>query len=136
MKVLFDTNIIVDIIAKREGYMESLQLLKYCEMRKISGFVTAITITDLMYILRKHISPDYVREAVQNLILIVDVADVLKTDISSAFLNKFNDFEDAVQSSCAKRIEADYIVTRNVKDFVNSEITALLPMKLLNIITV
>jgi len=59
----------------------------------------------------------------------------LKVDISSAFYNEMRDFEDAVQSSCAKRINADYIITHNIKDFKKSVTPAILPedaLKLFN----
>ena len=127
MKLLLDTNIVVDIISRRDGYEDSLQIFRYCELQKIEGFVSATTVTDVMCILRKHISPADVRDAVKTLLLIVDVADIIKSDIFSAFSSKMTDFEDAVQSACARRIKADYIVTRNQKDFEKSMIPALSP---------
>jgi predicted nucleic acid-binding protein len=135
MRILLDTNIIVDIVSRRGGYEDSLQILKYCETNHAKGFVSTITVTDVMYILRKHIPPDAVRNAVQTLLIIVDVADVLKSDISAAFSSDMEDFEDAVQASCAGRVNADYIVTRNIDDFENSAVPAILPaymLKLLN----
>ena len=129
MKLLLDTNIVVDVISKRDGFEESLKLLKLCELGIVEGFVSTTTVTDVMYILRKHIDPDGVRSAVQTLLLIVDVAGVLKSDISSAFLSNVTDFEDAVQSSCAERIKADYIVTHNIKDFGESSVPAISPSK-------
>ena len=131
---MLDTNIVVDILSKRGGYEDSLQLFKYCELGQVDGFISAITVTDVMYILRKHISPSLVREAVQTLLLIVDVANVLKSDISSAFLSDMKDYEDAVQAACAQRMKADYIVTRNLKDFEKSAVPAISPNEALNII--
>jgi len=134
MRLMLDTNIVVDILSKRGGYEDSLQLFKYCELGQVDGFISAITVTDVMYILRKHISPSLVREAVQTLLLIVDVANVLKSDISSAFLSDMKDYEDAVQAACAQRMKADYIVTRNLKDFEKSAVPAISPNEALNII--
>ena len=134
MKLMLDTNIVVDIISRREGYEDSLKLLKYCELGMAQGFVSAITITDVMYILRKHIAPNLVHEAVQTLLLIVDVANVLKSDIISAFSSEMKDYEDAVQSSCAGRIGADYIVTHNLKDFGKSMVPAISPSDVLKIL--
>ena len=134
MRVLLDTNIVVDILSKREGYEESLQILKYCEIGKLNGFVSVITVTDVHYILRKHISPDDMREALQTLLLIVDIADVMKSDVSAAFTSNMKDFEDALQSACAKRIKADYIVTRNMKHFEESDVKALLPVQAIKIL--
>lgn len=133
MKFMLDTNIVVDILSQRDGYEESLQLVKYCELGKIEGFVSAVTITDVMYILRKHIAPNLVRETVKTLLLIIDVANVLKSDIISAFASEMKDYEDAVQSSCAERMKADYIVTRNLKDFEQSAVSAISPSDALKI---
>ena len=134
MRLFIDTNIIVDIISKREGYEDSLRILKYCEIRQVNGVVSAMTVTDVMYILRKHIAPEAVRDTVQTLLLIVDVADVLKSDISSAFSSGIKDFEDAVQASCSLRIKADYIVTRNLKDFERAAVPAISPTAALELI--
>jgi len=134
MRLLLDTNIVVDVISKRKGYEKSLQLIKYCELGKVEGFVSTTTVTDVMYVLRKHITPREVRDAVQTLLLIVDVGDVLKSDITSAFLSNIKDFEDAVQSCCAQRIKADYIVTHNLKDFKDSVVPAISPDKALELV--
>jgi len=134
MKVLLDTNIVVDILSKRKGYKESLQVFQYCELGKVTGYVSAITVTDVLYILRKHIAPEEVRNTVQALLLIVDVAGILKSDISAAFASKMKDFEDALQSSCAKRIKADYIVTRNIDHFKESDVPAILPLQVIKIL--
>jgi len=134
MTLILDTNIVVDIISRRDGYEDSLQIVKCCELGMVVGFVSVITITDVMYILRKHMAPSLVREAVQILLLIVDVANVLKSDISSAFFSDMKDYEDAVQSSCAERLKADYIVTHNIKDFKKSVIPAILPNEALKMI--
>jgi predicted nucleic acid-binding protein len=131
---MLDTNIVVDVISRREGYEDSLHLLKQCELGNVNSFVSTITVTDVMYILRKHISPNLVRETVQTLLLIVDAANILKSDIISALSSDMNDYEDAVQSSCAERTKADYIVTRNLKDFRASAVPAISPGKALQII--
>ncbi|MDR1481584.1 MAG: PIN domain-containing protein [Synergistaceae bacterium] len=127
MRLLLDTNIIVDILSKREGYADSLNVLKRCEIKKAEGYVSAVTVTDVMYILRKHIEPGDVREALLTLISIVEVADITKTDIRGAFSCGIRDFEDAAQVMCASRIGADYIVTRNMKDFEGSSVKPILP---------
>jgi predicted nucleic acid-binding protein len=134
MKLLLDTNIVVDIISRRAGYEESLNVLRCCEVKRIEGIVSAATVLDVMYILRKHISPADVKDAVQTLITIVDVADVKKCDITGAFDSAMKDFEDAAQSLCAQRNRADYIVTRNVRDFSNSPVPAILPGDVLKLL--
>jgi len=134
MKVLLDTNIIVDIISKRDGYEESLQVLRCCEIKKIDGYVSTTTVTDVMYILRKHLPPDKLREAVQTLLTTVGVSGVQKADITHAFSSGMKVLEDAVQASCAKRIKAEYIVTRNLRDFEESPVQAVPPAYLLKLL--
>jgi predicted nucleic acid-binding protein len=134
VKLLLDTNIVVDILSKREGCGDSLRILKLCEVGRAEGCVSAVTVTDITYILRKYVAPESVRDALLTLILIIDVTDVLKSDIKGAFSCGIKDFEDAVQSMCAKRIGADYIVTRNLKDFRDSPVRAISPAEALEIL--
>jgi predicted nucleic acid-binding protein len=134
VKLLLDTNIVIDIISRREGYEESLNVLKCCEARKAEGFVSVTTVLDVMYILRKHIAPEQVKEAVRMFLAIVDVADVRKQDIIAAFDSDMTDYEDATQAACARRNRADYIVTRNKKDFARSPVPALLTGEILPLI--
>jgi PIN domain. len=134
MKLLLDTNIVVDIISRRAGYEDSLNVLRYCEVKKAEGFVSTATVLDVMYILRKHVSPEDVKEAVQTFIAIVDVVDVKKSDIVGAFNSEMTDYEDAVQALCAKRNRADYIVTRNFSDFSKSSVPAILPGDVLKLL--
>ena len=134
MRAMLDTNIIVDIISKREGYSESLSVLECCEEGYVEGSVSTTTVTDVMYILRKQTAPNTVRDAMQTLLAILDVVGVAKADIINAFLGEISDFEDAVQASCAARYKMDYIVTRNVKDFKNSSVQAILPEDFLKLL--
>jgi predicted nucleic acid-binding protein len=134
LKILLDTNIVIDNLARRDEYAESLKILEACENGDIDGAVTTVTVMDVMYILRKHINPAEVRDAVWMLLQIVGVVPALKNDISNAFMWDFSDFEDAVQASCAARIKADYIVTRNVGDFEKSTIPSILPEDMLKLL--
>lgn len=131
MKVLLDTNIIVDVLSKRNGYEDSLRVLRCCEVKIIDGWVSTTTITDVMYILRRHASPELLRESMQTLLAVADIAGIRKVDITRAFSSGMSDFEDAVQAACAKRINADYIVTRNLRDFEGSFVQAVSPADLL-----
>ncbi|MCL6613686.1 MAG: PIN domain-containing protein [Firmicutes bacterium] len=129
MKILIDTNIVIDVLAKREPFhVTSAQILRLSETGKITAFITANSVTDIVYILRKYI-PDksILTLTIQNLLSIVDVADILKTDVLRAFELDFSDYEDALQARCARRIKANYIVTRNPSDFANSSVPALTP---------
>jgi predicted nucleic acid-binding protein len=134
VKVLIDTNIVIDNLARRDEYGESLLIHNLCESGSLEGVVTTVTIMDVMYIMRKHLGIAETRNAVQILLQIVDVVPALKGDINIALTGDFPDFEDAVQASCASRVKADYIVTRNVKDFEKSSVPAITPDDMLKLI--
>ena len=134
MKVLLDTNIVVDNLARRDQHEDSLNVLNLCENGELEGVVSTVTIMDVMYILRKHLKSSEARGAVLMLMQIVDVVPALKSDINSALINNCPDFEDSVQAACAARVKADYIVTRNIKDFKNSSVPAILPADMLKLL--
>jgi len=134
LKILLDTNIVIDNLARRDEYGESLTILNLCEDGVLEGVITTVTIMDVMYVMRKYLGYEEIRSAVQILMQIVDIVPALKRDINTAFIGSFNDFEDAVQASCAERAKADYIVTRNVKDFKKSSIPAVTPDNLLKLL--
>jgi predicted nucleic-acid-binding protein len=134
MKLLLDTNIIVDIISKRDGYTESLQLLRFCEVKLAQGFISVISVMDAMYILRKHNTQEILWSSMQTLITILCMAIIQKSDVTNAFTGRMKDYEDAVQAACALRIGADYIVTRNLQDFTASPVPAISPRKALELL--
>lgn len=133
MKVLIDTNIILDVLCKRPGFYEdSVRIFKMCEVKKIVGIVSALSIPNIIYILRKELDAEKTKEILDNLMLIFSVADLKADDLKRAADMKFKDYEDAVQSACAVRLKANYIVTRNIKDFAESKVTAIKPTELLD----
>ena len=133
MKVLIDTNIILDVLCKRPAFYEdSAKIFKLCEVKKISGVISALSIPNIMYILRKELDADKTREILDSLMLIFSVVDLKADDLKKAADMRFKDYEDAIQSACATRIKANYIVTRNMKDFSESKVTAIKPAELLD----
>lgn len=133
MKVLIDTNIILDVLCKRpDFYEDSAKIFKLCEVKKISGVISALSIPNIMYILRKELDADKTREILDSLMLIFSVADLKTDDLKKAADMRFKDYEDAIQSACATRIKANYIVTRNIKGFSESKVTAIKPAELLD----
>lgn len=136
MRVLIDTNIILDALTGRQPYFENAdKIIKMCADKKLDGYLTAHSISNIFYILRKDLSVDDRRAVLINLcdILTVEVVDSVK--VMSALRNsKFEDLEDCLQDECATAVKADYIVTRNTKDFQNATVVAILPEQLLRMI--
>ncbi len=129
MKIIIDTNVLIDYILKREPYTESAEkILFLCKNRKIDGCIAAHSVMNMFYILRKEMTVNEIRLFIVSLSKVTDIIGVDKPKIFRAIVNEnFKDFEDCVQMECAKEFCADYIVTRNIKDFQNSVIKPILP---------
>lgn len=132
MRVLIDTNILLDVLCARENFLEaSLKIWKYCEVNKLEGYVSALSIPNIVYILRKELTPAKTQEVIDQLLLIFKVGDLKADDLKKAAAMQHSDYEDALQMVCASRIKADYIVTRNIRDFLVSKVYAISPAELL-----
>lgn len=128
MRLLIDANILLDVLQKREPhYKDSALIWKLCETEQAEGYISALSIANLMYIMRKELDPERIGEVVCKLSLIFRIADLTAPDIEKAVEMKWSDFEDALQSVTAERIHADCIITRNVRDFMKSKIIAFTP---------
>lgn len=131
MKVLIDTNIILDVLCRRSGlYEDSAKVLKLCEVKRIEGAVSALSIPNIIYIMRKELDAKKTKEVLKKLSMILAIEDLKADDLKRAAEINFKDYEDAVQSACASRIRANYIITRNIKDFTKSRIPAIKPAEL------
>ena len=98
MKVLIDTNIILDVLCDRTEFLEaSSRVWKYCEINKLSGVISAISVPNIVYILRKELDPDKTKEIIDRLLLIFDVAELKAEDLRKAAEMKTADYEDAIQ---------------------------------------
>ena len=132
MRLLIDGNILLDVLQKRAPhYEDSAKVWKMCETDMADGYISALTFANLVYIMRKELDAEKVSEVLKKMSLIFIFEDLTASDINAATEMKWADFEDAVQAATAKRIHADYIITRNVKDFKNSEVIAFTPSEFL-----
>lgn len=132
MKVLIDTNVILDVLYKREGFYEdSLKIWKLCETRKLDGYISALSIPNIVYILRRELDPEKTLEVIYNINLVFKIYDLKSEIIMQAAEKKTKDYEDALQMVTAQKLKASFIVTRNIKDFAGSKIIAVKPSELL-----
>lgn len=131
MKVLVDTNVILDVLCNRKEFVaDSLRVFQCCEARHITGYISALSIPNIVYIMRKELDPERIKEILHTLTMVFSVVELRESDLLKAAELPFDDYEDAIQSVCAARVQADYIVTRNGKDFENSSVPAITPGKL------
>ncbi len=133
MKLLLDTNVILDVLAKREGFYDaSAAIWKLCEIKRLSGSISALSIANIMYILRKELSPEKIEKVVQMLGMIFEIVELGQDDLLKASSIQWTDFEDAIQYVTAIRIHAECIVTRNVTDYKADSINVKTPSQLLS----
>lgn len=132
MVLLIDANIVLDVLQNREGFVkESAMIWKLCETEQAKGYISTLSFANIMYILRKELTPDKIEEVYHKLCLIFEFVDFNSSILAKAVEMNWKDFEDAVQSATAEQIHADYIVTRNVRDFTRSKVVAFTPTELL-----
>ena len=135
MTVFLDSNIILDILLKTQDlYDESKAVLSLTDKHpEIDFFISASSITDIFYIVNKQLKDEEkVKHYLTNLLEIISIAGIDETCIKNALNSSWKDFEDAVQHESAIQIRADYIVTRNIKDYKSSSVEVITPSAFLS----
>ena len=128
MILMIDTNIILDIILKREPFFEESYLtLLNTEENSDLTLLSASAMTDIFYILRKAVGRQTAYETMLDMQSFVTYSDVVEEDIENALHSPMRDLEDALVAAVAARKKADYIVTRNTADFESSKVPAITP---------
>ena len=131
MNILIDTNVILDVLCNRADFVEdSLKVFRLCEAEQITGYISALSIPNIVYIMRKELDNARIKEILTTLTAIFHVVELRESDLIRAAELEFADYEDALQTVCASRAKASYIVTRNIKDFRNSPVPAIKPSEL------
>ncbi len=125
MKILLDCDVLLDVMAGREKFLaDSARVLDGCETGGIHGAIAWHTLANAYYLAE---DGQKALKFFEDLLSFVEVVSG-DTDLAiEAIRSGFSDFEDALQRVCARRFKADFIVTRNVKDYKLSEVKAVLP---------
>lgn len=128
MKLLIDTNVILDMVFQRNGCGNSMKLFRKIRDNGDSAYITASSVTDLFYIIRKEVHDmEQTYVIMENIFKLVSVLSVTEKDIQDAFRLKWKDFEDCVQYMTGKNNGADYIITVNKKDYADAELPVQTP---------
>jgi len=123
LRVLFDTNVVLDLLLDREPFsLEAAKCFSRVEAGEIEGWLCGSTVTTLHYLIRKSAGARKARESISLLLSLFEIAPVNKTALKGALNLPFKDFEDAVLHEAARLVNADVIVTRNTVDFKHSGI--------------
>lgn len=125
-KIFIDTDIILDLLAKREPhYPYAAELFTLIDSKKIKAYVSPIIFANLHYIIRKMSNKDTALKSLLKLKLLVNILPVDEKIIELALASDFSDFEDAIQFYVAKENNIKYLLTRNKKDFKKADISVM-----------
>ena len=136
MRLLIDTNVILDYLLSRGGFREQAKelfdLVKYGEHFEV---LSSSAVTDIFYHLNKELRNSFqAQDQIRELMKIVSVLTVSEQDIRAALDMRWKDFEDAVQYAVALSNRVDAVISRNVKDFEGKEIAVMTPGEFLGMI--
>ncbi|MBW4517096.1 MAG: PIN domain-containing protein [Timaviella obliquedivisa GSE-PSE-MK23-08B] len=134
MKVLLDTNIILDYALERPPFWQVSEQI-FLLLEQFQGYVSASTFSDLYYIIRKQRGHNWTLTFLNRLVSVCQIALVDQTVILMALTVNFRDFEDAIQYSTAVINHLDAIVTRNAQDFAEAALPIMTPDSLIQEIT-
>ena len=116
---------------KRAGrgdfFAASSMVWKLCKVNKIEGCISTLSVPNIVYILRKELTSEKTQQLIGQITMIFKVVDLKSANLTNAAEMYSSDYEDAVQMCQAKRIKADFIIIRSIKDFRDSKISALKP---------
>lgn len=134
MKILLDTNVIIDALTSREPWNKSAEKIFLMGANHIVDmYITASSATDIYYLLRKFVK-DTARskQIMSKLYSLIGILDVTAANCVEALASPISDYEDAVVEKVAASKEMDYIVTRNIKDYQEGTVKVILPDDLIS----
>ena len=131
MDLVLDNNIVIDHIDRREPFYElSRRVCLLGVVDEANTYISVNMLTDIYYLLRKDYGSQGAQDLIENNLSFLQLIGISAEDAQKALAARWGDFEDCLVARCAEKIKADYIVTRNVKDFRSSSVEAVTPEEL------
>lgn len=136
MKILLDTNVIIDALTSREPWNKSAEKIFLMGANHIVDmYITASSATDIYYLLRKFVKDTAgSKQIMSKLYSLIGILDVTAANCVEALASPISDYEDAVVEKVAASKEMDYIVTRNIKDYQEGTVKVILPDDLISML--
>jgi predicted nucleic acid-binding protein len=133
VKILIDTNIVLDLLLEREPFVEkAIALFEQIECGNLAGYIAATTITNIFYIIRKTEGREVALAAINRLLIGLQFCAVDRQTVETALSIDLKDFEDSIQLACTTLNQLDAIVTRDRKDFIGSPLPVYSPAEILD----
>ena len=132
-KLFVDSDVVIDFFTDRQPHVNpSSELFELNEQGNVTLYLSAVSINNIYYIVRRFLGPKKTIEVVELLTDMTEIIGTTKKEIIQALKNDFSDYEDSVQYSSALTIKnLDAIITRNIKDYRNSSIAVMTPLNFL-----
>lgn len=132
MNLFLETNVLIDLIDKREPFYNDIAVIaSMAENKKLKLAASSLSFVNTVYVVSRNIDEKLVLDGLKKFRIICDVSNIDEIVIDKSLISSFNDFEDAVQYFSALHHKSDIIITRNKKDFKNSEISVMTPSEFL-----
>jgi len=131
LKVYIDTNVYLNSIENRDDGI-STDILAFLIQKNIQLYLNDLSIINIHYIAKKSRTREEITQILRVILRKQEIVSIDKYIIEKSLSSEFKDFEDGVQYFCAKRIDADLILTSNKKDFLHSDIDVLTPLEFYN----
>lgn len=127
MKAFLDTNVLIDFMAERQGYLGAAALFELAAKGQLRLTYSALTVANAFYILRKQYTDIKLAEAFEMQQQVAEICGVSSQDVYMALNDKWTDGEDAIQYHSALSSNADVILTHNTIDFQQSSVDVMTP---------
>lgn len=136
MRILIDTNVVIDALTSREPWNENAEKIFIMAANNIIDMnITASSVTDIYYLVRKYLhNTETAKQIMGKLFSLAGILDVTEFDCVEALASPISDYEDAVIEQVARRSGVDYIVTRNQKDYKEGVMKVILPEEFIKLI--
>lgn len=132
---LYDVNVVLDVLVARDPYLrDSKAALQLAVDKKLLGVLAAHTVTTLHYLIGRQLGAKKADRAVSDLLGMFAVEPVDEDRLRHALAFGWKDFEDALQAACAESAEAEYLVTRNKRDFKQAHLKVVTPAELVALV--
>ena len=131
-RIFIDTNVLVDLVLERKGfYQDARRLFNLCKERRITPYISSISVAIINYLLLKKYNKEKVKELLEIIYKLTEILPFHKRIISLAHYSNFKDLEDGFQYFTAKENNIKVIITRNEKDFEVNDVSVVSPKQFL-----
>lgn len=127
-KLFIDTNVMLDLLGERAPFYDSIaKIATIADKGKVKLIVSALSYSTIFYLLSKFEDNEIVKDKLRKFKVLAETSDLTDKIIDKGLSSKFKDFEDALQYHCALQMDCNILITRNSKDFKESDIPVMTP---------